>query len=186
MVLNGYVVLKIQKDALYYADWTNTKRRYIFSDIDEQKITDLRRVFSGKTVILIPNMERSMPMLLNLLGKPLNTTRCKDVKQKGTAMNILTRYIESNGKRKSYYNYQRDHWLGILSVINIHLLINDFVKEEQLVKIISSELKKLNRNFSAYTLFSIFLDLKMLVRCESSYKDSIISIPDRRIDLTLG
>jgi hypothetical protein len=185
MVLYGYVVLKVQKTALFYADWTNTRRRYPYSEMSDQQINDLRRIFVGKTFILIPDMKRNMPTLLKILGKPINTTRCKDVEYRGTAMNILTQYLNKNGKRKSYYNYQRDHYLSILSVINIHLIEKGSMREDELLKIISFELNKHNRRIPAETLLEKFIEIKMFIK-HPNYKHSIVSIPDRRIDLTLG
>jgi hypothetical protein len=124
----GYIALKLQKKAgeriLYYVDWTNTLRRY--SDplcFSEEEKEDLHRVFNGKNVVLLHAKRKVLPLLQRVLAlSTYQTRRCYNVNGRNTVQQMLNEYLEAHHKKKSFYNYRRDHWLTILSLINIRLM----------------------------------------------------------------
>lgn len=193
MVVSGYVALKLQNSKLlHYADWTNTRRKYYLSRLASHTIIDLRRIFNGKTAVLLVNQDKIVEKLEKVLG-PLNTSKCIDVANTGSASKILTDFMTERKKKKSYYNYQRDHWLSIISVINIHLMLNSEVSKSKILKIIERELAKYNRDITSQVLLQKFINMglydikSVYIPCDKGlYKEEIMSFPDNRIDLTLG
>lgn len=187
MVVTGYVVLKLHKFTLYYADWTNTRRKYRTDRLTLHNIRDLRRLFNGKTIVLMVNIERMLPLIRNVLGS-VDTSKCSEVEEIGSASQILNFYLEANRKKKSYYNYQREHWLTILSVINIHLLIHGTLPEDKILKIIHRELIKYKRDITARALLDKFVSMDLYQRIDIgnvmlvSHKDSTVSLPDSKTD----
>jgi len=193
MVVSGYVALKLQNlKLLHYADWTNTRRKYYLSRLASNTISDLRRIFNGRTTVLLVNQHKMLDILESVLG-PLNTSKCVDVKNTGTASKVLADFMVEHKKKKSYYNYQRDHWLSIISVINIYLMLNSEVSKSKILKIVERELAKYNRDITSQVLLQKFINMGLyniksvyIPRGEEFYKEEIISFPDNRIDLTLG
>lgn len=187
MVYFGIVALKIYKNILYYADWTNTKRTYRLDKLSELNIEDLKRLFNSRTTVLIVNKSESLKRLSKILG-PLNSKKCLDVENTGKVSKILNDYITSSQKKKSYYNYQRDHWLSILSVVNIHMMLKSSLTEKEVLKILEDELTKYNRSIKADELLEKFVELGMFVKTstEHDHTDLMISIPDDSICFTLG
>ena len=85
-------------------------------------------------------------------------------------------------ERKSIYNYQREHWLSIISIINVHLTLNNnAMTKNGILTVIRQELSKYKRNITAEALLEKFLESKLYI-----YKESMISLPDNNIDRTFG
>lgn len=196
MVVLGYVTLKVQKNIIYYADWTNTRRKYRLNSITFNNVKDLKRVFNGKTIVLIVNIERTLAILKRILG-PINTTKCIEVEDIGPVSQILNHYLDINQKKKSYYNYQREHWLSLISVINIHLLLNGGkLPKEKILKIVKRELIKYKRNISCNVLVDKFIsmglymyhkndtgeEIRFKVHLKENYKDSMTCLADKSMD----
>jgi len=190
MVVTGYVVLKLHKYTLYYADWTNTRRKYRIDRLTLHNIRDLRRVFNGKTIVLMVNKEQMLSFIHDILGS-VNTSKCSEVEDIGSASQILNFYLQTTRKKKSYYNYQREHWLTILSVINIHLLIHGSLPEDKLLKIIHRELVKYKRDITASALLDKFMSMNLYQRIDIgnvgnimlvSHKHSMVSLPESKTD----
>lgn len=185
MGANGYIALKLRRTVLHYADSTNTRRRYKLQEISKKNKQDLRRIFNGKTVLLIVDLERVLKVLRSLIGSDINTSKCVQVKDIGHAFQILDDYLERNQKKKSYYNYQREHWLSIISVINVHLLMKNVLSKNVVLKIIRGELLKYNRDIKAEILLEKFFELDLYKKL-FVYNEEMVSLPDNKIDLTLG
>lgn len=202
----GYVALKLHNGSLYYADWTNTKRKYSLQNLRKSDINDLQRMFNSKTTIIIVNKAKVLKNLESFLG-PIYNKKCVDSKNKGTAARILNEWIVENKKKKSLYNYQRDHWLSILSIINIQLMLRNEIPQSEVLKIIEDELNKYNRDMKPQIVFDKFLELGVFIRKKSKdftskgfivkdlktkysndciYKEPMISLPDNKTFLTLG
>lgn len=193
MVVSGYVALKLQNSKLlHYADWTNTRRKYHLARLPSHTISDLRRIFNGRTTVLLVNQHKLLDILQNILG-PLNTAKCIEVENTGSASKILTDFMTEHKKKKSYYNYQRDHWLSIISVINIYLMLNSEVPKSKILKIVECELAKYNRDMTSQLLLQTFISMELydvksvyIPHAEGLYKEDIISFPANRMALTLG
>lgn len=192
MVVTGYVALKIHKYILQYADWTNTRRKYRLHNLTSNNVKDLRRVFNGKTIVLIVDLEQSLQVIHKVLG-PVDTSKCLEVADAGLASQILNFYLERNQKKKSYYNYQREHWLTLLSVINIHLMLHGgSLPKNKVLKIIQRELIKYKRDITANVILDKFVSMNLyiyqkidigdVVVVVEPYKDSMVSLPDSKID----
>jgi len=198
MVVLGYVALKVQRNTIHYADWTNTRRKYRINGLTLNNIKDLRRIFNGKTIILIVNMEITLNLLKKLLGD-VNTTKCFEVEDIGSVSHILNEYLDKNRKKKSYYNYQREHWLTLLSVINIHLLKNGGkLPKEKVLKIVERELIKYKRDITSNVLLDKFVSMGLYIYHSNDnigeeigfndafekvfHKDSTTSLPAKSMD----
>lgn len=192
MVVTGYVALKIHKYILQYADWTNTRRKYRLHNLTSNNVKDLKRVFNGKTIVLIVDLEQSLQVIHKVLG-PVDTSKCLEVADAGLASQILNFYLERNQKKKSYYNYQREHWLTLLSVINIHLMLHGgSLPKNKVLKIIQRELIKYKRDITANVILDKFVSMNLyiyqkidigdVVVVVEPYKDSMVSLPDSKID----
>lgn len=193
MVVSGYVALKIQHPKiLHYADWTNTRRKYYLNRVTSKNVLDLRRLFNGRTTILLVNRHKILSVLQKVLGT-VNTFKCIEVANTGSVSKILSDFMSKRKKKKSYYNYQRDHWLSIISVVNIHLMLNREVPKSKILKIVERELVKYNRDITPQVLLEKFINLgvyivlpKYISYSDGFYREEIISIPDNKIDRTLG
>lgn len=193
MVVSGYVALKIQHPKiLHYADWTNTRRKYYLNRVTSKTVLDLRRLFNGRTTILLVNRRKILSALQKVLGT-VNTFKCIDVANTGSASKILSEFMSKRKKKKSYYNYQRDHWLSIISVVNIHLMLNREVPKSKILKIVERELVKYNRDITPQVLLEKFINLglyivlpKYISHTDGFYREEIVSIPDNKMDRTLG
>ncbi len=188
MGIPGYVALKIQyRQVLYYADWTNTRRKYRLNSLTPKTIADLQRVFNGTTTVLIVHKYSSLLLLKRLLG-PINTTTCINMKNTGTAAKILSGYLSRNGKNRSYYNYQRDHWLSIFSVVNIHLMLKSSLPASHVLKIIERELVKYKRDITPVMLFEKYMDMGLYVTVSRDpiHNEPIVSLPSKSTERTLA
>ncbi len=188
MGILGYVSLKIQyRKVLYYADWTNTRRQYRLSSLTPKTIVDLRRIFNGTTTVLIVHKYQSLSLLRRLLG-PIDTRNCINMKNTGTAAKILSVYLSKNRKNRSYYNYQRDHWLSILSVVNIHLMLKSSLPVSHVLKIIEQELVKYKRDITPVLLFEKFMEMELYVITSKDpvHNEPIVSLPSKSTERTLA
>lgn len=173
----GYIALKLQKKCgkyvLYYVDWTNTLRRYSdpFSFTQEEK-EDLCRVFNGRNIVLLHNKEKVLPLLQKELSlSAFHTRRCYNVNGHGTVQQLLNNYVQKYKKKKSFYNYRRDHWLTILSYVNIQLIDKIELSYNEVLMLIQEGLKFCKRrNMSETTLLNYYIEFGMLSVCDQKIR----------------
>ena len=162
MVAPGYVALKIRnRKTLYYVDWTNTRREYDLNNLTTKEIEDLKRLFNGKTTVLVPVKSRTVSILCKKIGR-IDCKNCVSVKNARTAPKMLFTYLSRNNLPGGYYNHRRGVFLSILSTLNLHKLVRGWVSQETTLKIIKQELEKYWKKTDPEELYEGFVRIGLL------------------------
>lgn len=183
--VQGYIALKLQnfneKPVLNYIDWSNTIRRYNHpKNFTKEEREDFRRAFESKNVFLLYEKDKLLPILKRELKlSDFHGWKCIDITGRGSLQNLMNNYFYKNKKKKSFYNYRRDHWLSILSHINIHILEKGKgVSYNEILSLIHEGLCLCKRNDMPETdLFNYYVEFGMLKIIKDLDQNTLITLP---------
>lgn len=158
----GYVALKVKnKVLLYYIDWTNTRRQYHLNNLADSEIEDIKRLFKGNTVILIPSKSKTISLLRKRIGG-IDYSRAIGVNCSSSPAKMLFTHLSKNGIPGGFYNHRRGTFLSIISTLNLHILLYGLISKETIMLVIEQELKKYWKKSNSETIFEGFIRVGLL------------------------